>query len=130
MSGINNFTLIDNDYVDITNLNRQTLFTENDIGKKKSKILSRKIKEINKSVNINFYEEKVTSSNIQKFINNNSIVLDCTDNFESRLLINKYCHNNQNILISAAIQNFDIQAFILAPWLHKKTRATNVSFQN
>ena len=34
MSGINNFTLIDNDYVDITNLNRQTLFTENDIGKK------------------------------------------------------------------------------------------------
>ena len=126
MSGINNFTLIDNDYVDITNLNRQTIFTENDIGKKKSKILSRKIKEINKSVNINFYEEKVTSSNIQKFINNNSIVLDCTDNFESRLLINKYCHNNQNILISAAIQNFDIQAFILAPWLHKKTSYNNI----
>ena len=76
--------------------------------------------EINKSVNINSYEEKVTSSNIQKFINKNSIVLDCTDNFESRLLINKYCHYNQKILISAAIQNFDIQAFILAPWLHKK----------
>ena len=120
MSGINNFKLIDNDYVDITNLNRQTLFTENDIGEKKSKILSTKIMEINKSVNIDFYEEKVTSSNIQKFINKNSIVLDCTDNFESRLLINKYCHYNKNVLISAAIQNFDIQAFIIASWLHKK----------
>ena len=43
MSGINNFTLIDNDYVDITNLNRQTLFTENDIGKKNRKFFQEEL---------------------------------------------------------------------------------------
>lgn len=117
MSGISNFNLVDFDSVVISNLNRQTLFTEKDIGKKKSKVLSKKIKEINSLAEVNYFDEKVTSKNIHNFINKKAIVLDCTDNFESRLLINKYCHDHKKILVSAAIQNFDIQAFMLASWL-------------
>ena len=68
MSGISNFNLVDFDSVVISNLNRQTLFTEKDIGKKKSKVLSKKIKEINSLAEVNYFDEKVTSKNIHNFI--------------------------------------------------------------
>ncbi len=118
MSGISNFSLVDYDSIVMSNLNRQTLFTEKDIGRKKSEVLSKKIKEINNLAKIAYFDEKVTSSNIHNFIDKKSIVLDCTDNFQSRLLINEYCNHNKKILVSAAIQNFDIQAFKLAPWMN------------
>ena len=57
MSGIGKLTLIDDDSIVLSNLNRQTLFTEKDIGASKSKVLSEKIKRINKSIIVNYYQE-------------------------------------------------------------------------
>ena len=88
----------------LSNLNRQTLFTEKDIGESKCKVLSKKIKNINKSISINYYQKKVNENNIDKYLGNCSIVLDCTDNFESRLIINKFCHNKKNISICCSAE--------------------------
>jgi sulfur carrier protein ThiS adenylyltransferase/adenylyltransferase/sulfurtransferase len=120
MSGIGKLVLIDHDSIVLSNLNRQTLFTEKDIGGYKCKVLSEKIKNINSSIAVNYYKEKISETNIDLYLGNCPIILDCTDNFESRLIINKFCHNKKKILISAALQNFDIQAFIFSSWSSKK----------
>ena len=130
MSGVGSLTFIDNDKIVLSNLNRQTLFTDNDIGENKARALSRKIKKINRFSKISCIEKEVTSKNIDKLINTDSIVLDCTDNFETRFLINKFCHMHKKILVSAAIQNFDIQAFVLASWKDKKNPCYECVFQN
>ena len=120
MSGIGKLVLIDDDLIVLSNLNRQTLFTEKDIGASKCKVLSEKIKNINGSITINYHQKKINESNVDLYLRNCPIILDCTDNFESRLIINKFCHNKKKILVSAALQNFDIQAFIFSSWSNKK----------
>ena len=130
MSGIGKLVLIDHDSIVLSNLNRQTLFTEKDIGASKCKVLSKKIKNINKSITVNYYQKKVNENNIDQYLENCSIVLDCTDNFESRLIINKFCHKKKKILVSAALQNFDIQAFIFASWSSKKNPCYKCIFPN
>ena len=107
MSGINNFTLIDNDYVDITNLNRQTLFSTNDIGKFKVKQAKIKIKKINNKIKIQTFNEKLNFKNAHSIIKNFEIICDGTDNFETRYLINDECKRSKKILISAAISKFE-----------------------
>ena len=120
MSGIGKLVLIDDDLIVLSNLNRQTLFTEKDIGASKCKVLSEKIKNINGSITINYHQKKINESNVDLYLRNCPIILDCTDNFESRLIINKFCHHKKKILVSAALQNFDIQAFIFSSWSNKK----------
>jgi molybdopterin/thiamine biosynthesis adenylyltransferase len=116
MSGLGGLTLIDDDKVSLSNLNRQTLFSEKDVGKSKSLVLSERIKSINNSIKIIYFKKKVTSKNIKRFVGKDKIVLDCTDNYESRLVINKFCHLEKKILISAALQNFELQAFMTSSW--------------
>ena len=130
MSGIGKLVFIDHDSIVLSNLNRQTLFTEKDIGENKCKVLTKKIKNINKSITVNYYKKKINENNIDQYIENCSIVLDCTDNFESRLIINKFCHNKKKILVSAALQNFDIQAFIFSSWSNKKNPCYKCIFPN
>tara|TARA_B100000963_G_C22564726_1_gene643090 strand:- start:5 stop:760 length:756 start_codon:yes stop_codon:yes gene_type:complete len=130
MSGVGSFTLIDDDEISLSNLNRQTLFDEKDIGRKKSYVLANKICNINNSAKIKHIEEKVSKKNISSCLKDSNIILDCTDNFESRIIINKFCHQNKKILISAALQNFEIQAFIFASWKNKKNPCYKCIFPN
>ena len=130
MSGIGKLVFIDHDSIVLSNLNRQTLFTEKDIGESKCEVLTKKIKNINKSITVNYYKKKINENNIDQYIKNCSIVLDCTDNFESRLIINKFCHNKKKILVSAALQNFDIQAFIFSSWSSNKNPCYKCIFPN
>jgi len=130
MSGIGKLILIDHDSIILSNLNRQTLFTEKDIGASKCKILSENIKKINKSIIVDYHKKKIDKNNIEVYLGNYPIILDCTDNFESRLIINKFCHNKKKILVSAALQNFDIQAFIFSSWSNKKNPCYKCIFPN
>ena len=130
MSGVGKLVFIDHDSIVLSNLNRQTLFTEKDIGESKCKVLTKKIKNINKSIAVNYHQRKINENNIDQYVENCSIVLDCTDNFESRLIINKFCHNKKKILVSAALQNFDIQAFIFSSWSSKKNPCYKCIFPN
>lgn len=130
MSGVGHFYLIDDDTIDLSNLNRQTLFTEKDIGESKSKTLSEKLKKVNSSAKISFQNKKLTSKTISSYLDSYEVILDCTDNFESRILINEYCHNYKKILISSALQSFDIQAFIFASWKEDNNPCYKCLFPN
>lgn len=106
-SGVGKIGLVDFDKVELSNLNRQTLFSIGDIGKFKVEQAKKKIKKINNKVKIITFKKKLTSKNIKNIFNKFDIVCDGTDNFKTRYLINDYCRKNKKILISAAISKFD-----------------------
>ncbi|MAI83907.1 MAG: adenylyltransferase [Rickettsiales bacterium] len=116
MSGIGKIGVVDFDSISLSNLSRQILFTEKEIGKSKVQIAKKKIKTINSKTELKVFEEKISKKNIKKIFEDYKIVLDCTDNFKSRYLINDECYSENKILITAAIQGFDVQLFILKPW--------------
>tara|TARA_B100001121_G_C18660107_1_gene608443 strand:+ start:281 stop:1030 length:750 start_codon:yes stop_codon:yes gene_type:complete len=106
-SGVGKIGIVDHDKVEISNLNRQTLFTINDLGKFKVNQAKNKITKINNRIKIIVYKKKITEKNINSIIRDFDIICDGTDNYETRYLINDQCKKNKKILISAAISKFD-----------------------
>ena len=108
-SGVGKIGIVDFDKVEISNLNRQTLFDPSDIGKSKVNQAKKAINKINKKINIVSFRKKITSKNIKKILGGFDIICDGTDNYNTRYLINDYCVKNKKILISSAISKFDGQ---------------------
>jgi len=106
-SGIGKIGIVDFDKVELSNLNRQTLFEKDDLGKFKVIQVKKKINKINKRIKIISFKKKLNSKNIKKIFNNFDIICDGTDNYNTRYLINDFCKKNKKLLISAAISKFD-----------------------
>jgi molybdopterin/thiamine biosynthesis adenylyltransferase len=87
--------LFDNDKVELSNLQRQSLFDENDLLKNKATQAKLKLKRINRNIDVIAYDKKITRENIDLIKRlNPDIVLDCSDNLETRFLINEFCVNS------------------------------------
>jgi molybdopterin-synthase adenylyltransferase len=110
-AGIGSIGIVDYDKVELSNLNRQTLFNLSDIGKFKVEQAKVKIKKIYNYTKIKTYKDKVSKKNISKIFKDYEIIFDGTDNFNTRYLINDECKKNKKILISAAISKFDGHLF-------------------
>ena len=110
-AGVGNLGIIDHDKVEISNLNRQTLFNLSDIGKFKVVQAKKKIDKIFKAIKVKKFTAKIVKKNIRKILKDYEIICDGTDNFDTRYLINDECKKNKKILISAAINKFDGQIF-------------------
>ena len=110
-AGVGNLGIIDHDKVEISNLNRQTLFNLSDIGKFKVIQAKKKIDKIFKAIKVKKFTAKIEKKNIRKILKSYEIICDGTDNFDTRYLINDECKKNKKILISAAISKFDGQVF-------------------
>ena len=110
-SGVGKIGILDFDKVEVSNLNRQTLYGSNDLGKFKVFQAKKHINKINKKINIITYNKKLTSKNIKDIFNKFDVICDGTDNYDTRYLINDYCVKNKKILISAAISKFDGHLF-------------------
>ena len=108
-SGVGKIGIIDFDRVEISNLNRQTLFKPSDIGKLKVLQAKKAINKINKKIKIISFKQKLTSINIKKNLKDFDIICDGSDNYNTRYLINDYCLKNKKILVSSAISQFDGQ---------------------
>ena len=89
--GIGNITIIDDDRVSLSNLARQVLFDECDVGRYKVDVIKDKLEKKNSDVSITIIKERLDESNASRIINGHDIVLDCTDNFETKFLINDIC---------------------------------------
>ena len=110
-SGVGTLGIVDYDKVEISNLNRQTLFTTSDIGKFKVKQAKSKILKINKNIKIKIYKKKIDSNNINILLKDFDIICDGTDNFKTRYIINDACKKNKKNLFTAAITKFDGHLF-------------------
>ena len=106
-SGVGTIGIVDHDRVELSNLNRQTLFVTKDIGKFKVLQAKNYINKINKKIKIKTFKIKVSLSNIKSIIKGFDIICDGTDNYETRYIINDQCKKSKKVLISAAISKFD-----------------------
>lgn len=104
-AGIEKLILIDRDIVELSNLQRQRLFDETDIGKPKALAAKEHLKEINNEVEIISIIDDLNFENINKILNKNiGLILDCTDNLETRFLINDFViKNNLPFIYSSAV---------------------------
>ena len=105
--GIGKIGIIDKDTVEISNLTRQIIFTSRDINKKKSTTAINKLKKINPNLKLEAFCEKLSKKNIDKIAKKFNLIVDGSDNFRTRFLINDYCLKNKKILVSGAISKFD-----------------------
>ena len=92
------------------------MLIEKDIGKYKVDTLKKNLQEINPEAKIEISKKKISKKNIDNYLSAYKIILDCTDNFQSRYMINEYCFKKRKILVSAALQNFDLQASVFSSW--------------
>ena len=106
-SGVGTIGIVDHDRVELSNLNRQTLFVTKDIGKFKVIQAKNYINKINKKIKIKTFRLKVSLSNVKSIIKGFDIICDGTDNYETRYIINDQCKKSKKVLISAAISKFD-----------------------
>lgn len=105
-AGVGNIRIVDNDVICESNLNRQFLFGEFDIGKEKSKTAKNVLNSQNSKVKIEAITQRVTEENIDNLLENIDIVVDCVDNIETRLVMNKACIGKNIPLIEAGIEGF------------------------
>ena len=109
--GIGRIGIVDRDKVEISNLNRQIIFQNNDIKKEKSSTAINKLKKINPDIKFESFNKNLNLRNINKIGKKFDIIVDGSDNFKTRFLINDYCFKNKKILISGAISKFDGQVY-------------------
>ena len=110
-SGVGNIGIVDQDKVELSNLNRQTLFVAEDIGKFKVIQAKKYINKVNKKIKVKIFKTKISLSNIKSIIKDFDIICDGTDNYETRYIINDQCKKSKKILISAAISKFSGHLF-------------------
>ena len=110
-TGIGKVGLVDDDKVELSNLNRQIIFNNADVGKFKVVQAKRTLKKINKKIKVITYKNRLSKKNIEKILKNFDIICDCSDNFTTRYLLNDYSLKNKKILISAAISKFEAHIF-------------------
>jgi molybdopterin-synthase adenylyltransferase len=106
-AGVGKIGILDFDKIELSNLNRQTLFSTSDLGKFKVNQAKKYIKKINKKIKVVSFNKKLTSKNIENILKKFDIICDGTDNYKTRYLINDFCVKNKKILVTAAISKFD-----------------------
>ena len=110
-SGIGTLGIVDYDKVSLSNIHRQTLYAEKDINKSKVIIAKKRLKEINPKTKVNIFNYKLNKIKFKKIIKNYDYIIDGTDNFESKFLINDLSLNYKKFLVVGAISKFDGHIF-------------------
>ena len=107
-SGLKYIQLIDGDIIEKSNLNRQILFTSDDIGQKKVTIAKKKLLKINPNCQIKIIDENLNKSNINNLCNS-SIIIDTSDSWETMKIVNEYCVKESIPLVSTSVVGFDVE---------------------
>ena len=107
--GLGKLGLIDSDTVDLSNLQRQVLHTTKNVNQPKVESAKSRLKAINPNCNIETYQEKLSASNIMALLSDYDLILDGSDNFPTRFLVNDACFFLKKPLISASIFRFEGQ---------------------
>lgn len=111
-SGIGTIGIADHDFISVSNLQRQTLYSTDDIGEKKVEVAFQKLRQLNPEISINIYPLELTSKNAWNIISDYEIIVDCTDNFATRYLINDACVLLEKPLIFGAIYKYEGQVAV------------------
>jgi len=127
--GTGRIGIADDDVVDETNLQRQTLFATNDIGKKKVDVARDRLLALNPLVAVDAIPLRVDATNARELVRLYDIVLDCTDRFEARYLINDACYLENKPDVYASIVQFRGQVSVFHPSLNRDAAKKNPCYR-
>lgn len=108
-AGVGTIGIVDFDKIELHNLHRQILYTENQVGKPKATTAKSVLESLNPLINIIAFEEKLTSENAAKIIKNFDVIVDGCDNFGTRYLVNDTCVTLRKTLVYGSILKFEGQ---------------------
>ncbi len=111
-AGVGTIGIIDFDTVALSNLQRQILFTTADIGKNKAEVAADRLRQVNPHVDFQVYMERLSSTNALRIFANFDLIVDGTDNFSSRYLINDACVLTNKPLVFGSIYSFEGQVSV------------------
>lgn len=114
-AGVGNIGIVDFDTVDLSNLQRQILHNSSRVGMLKTESAKKTLQELNPDVKITLFNERISSQNIVSIIKNYDYVLDGTDNFPTRFLINDACVMNGKTNVHGSIFRFEGQVSVFKP---------------
>ncbi len=114
-AGIGNLGIIDNDAVDLSNLQRQILYSTKTLGMRKVHSAKAVLEALNPDAKVNPIQQRLTKDNISSLIKDYDIIVDCSDNFSTRFLVNDACVIQKKRLVSGAILGFEGQLTTILP---------------
>ncbi len=110
-AGIGSLGIVDSDNVDLSNIHRQSLYNVDDLKKSKVMAAKKKLKKINSKIKISCHKIRLNQNNYRKVIEGYDYIIDGSDNFQTKFLINDICKNLNKFLITGAISKFDGHIF-------------------
>lgn len=114
-AGVGQLTLVDDDRVELTNLQRQVLHCESNIGSKKVDSAYQSLQQLNRHVKLIPIDERLSESALTALVAEHDLVLDCTDNLATRNQLNAICYRQQTPLVSGAAIRMEGQVFCVLP---------------
>lgn len=114
-AGVGTIRIIDPDIVELDNLNRQLLHWDRDIGRKKIESAREKLSQINPTINIEVYDEKITDENALTLVDGVDAVIDALDNYEARFALNRACIEKRIPFFHGAVHGLMGQATTIIP---------------
>ena len=128
-AGVGSIGIIDSDDVDLSNIHRQSLYNISDLKKSKVVAVKKKLKKINSKIKIDCYKIRLSRNNYSKIIKKYDYIIDGSDNFETKFLVNDFCKISEKFLVSGAISKFDGHIFTF-DFKNKKTPCIRSFFQD
>jgi adenylyltransferase/sulfurtransferase len=114
-AGVGMIRVVDHDRVELSNLNRQILHWDEDIGKKKAASATEKLKKLNHEVKIEAIEETITEANVFQLVANFDLIVDAMDNLPTRYLLNKVALEKNIPFFHGAVYGFEGRAMTIIP---------------
>jgi molybdopterin/thiamine biosynthesis adenylyltransferase/rhodanese-related sulfurtransferase len=124
-AGVGKIGMADGDMVSLSNLHRQVLFHTSDIGKNKAEVAAAHLQQLNPEINILSIPENVNNQNLLQLLTGFDIVIDGTDNFATRYMINDACVLMNKILVYGAVSRFEGQVSVFNYPLKQEERSSN-----
>ncbi len=108
-AGVGNIGLVDGDKVELHNLHRQVLYATEDVGKSKVEVAQQKLQGLNPSIDIHIFNEHITADNVFDIAADYDFILDGTDQFATRYLLDKYCVLESKVYVYGSVYAFEGQ---------------------
>ncbi|MDG2535746.1 molybdopterin-synthase adenylyltransferase MoeB [Sphingomonas sp. HITSZ_GF] len=115
-AGFGRLSIVDDDRVDLSNLQRQTLFGTDDVGRSKVNVAARRVRAINPHIEVLAWQHRIDPGNIDDHVRGAEVVIDGSDNFATRLAVADACQRHHRPLVSAAVSEFEGQLGVFRGW--------------
>jgi molybdopterin/thiamine biosynthesis adenylyltransferase len=114
-AGVGTIHVVDDDAVERSNLQRQIVHADADVGRPKAESAAEYVRDLNPDVDVHAHVDRLAPENVAEYLADASFVVDCSDNFSTRYLVNDWCVLNEVPFSHAAIYRFEGQAITVTP---------------